>query len=70
MSNDAVTITMPREELERLLAAAERYAEQNRQQGMGTTRLAEQRRTYADLLDATARNLLVAINQADAQAAQ
>jgi hypothetical protein len=62
---DAVTITLSREDLERLLAATEQHAETLRKQGNGTTRLAEQRRAHADRLDTTAHNLLTAINQAD-----
>lgn len=75
---DAVTITMPREELERLLATAEYYANDLRKRatakhrdGSGRpTHLAAQRLAQADRLDTTAHNLLAAIRWADAQVAR
>ena len=73
-----VTITMSREDLERLRSTAEYYAHDLRKRatakhrdGSGRpTHLAAQRLAQADRLDTTAHNLLFEIHWADAQVAR
>lgn len=73
MTIDPVTVTLSREDVERLLATAGYYANDLRKRatmkhrdGSGRpTHLAAGRLAQADRLDTTAHNLLSAINQAD-----
>ena len=70
---DPVTVTLSREDFERLLATAEYYADDLRKRatmkhrdGSGRpTHLAAGRLAQADRLDTTANNLLSAIKQTD-----